>query len=58
MNIFMNIHFNIHSVFKAFCAFRLGQVILQLLQAPQKPARSVFRGGIYIYTTDQFMHVQ
>ena len=37
MNIFLNIHFNIHSLFKTFRAFRLGHVVLQLLQAPRSP---------------------
>lgn len=37
MNIQMNIHFNIHSVFKTFRVFRLGQVVLQLLQGSKTP---------------------
>lgn len=48
MNIFMNIHFNIHSVFKAFRAFRLGYVILQLLQASRSPLEA-FLGEGYIF---------
>ena len=36
MNIFLNIHFNIHSVFKVFRAFHFGYVVLQLLQAPER----------------------
>ena len=37
MNIFLNIHFNIHSVFKTFRAFCLGHVVLQLLQGSKTP---------------------
>lgn len=49
MNIFMNIHFNIHSVFKVFRAFRLGQVVLQLLQAPRSPLEAFSGvGGMFI----------
>lgn len=48
MNIFMNIYFNIHSVFKAFRAFCLGQVILQLLQAPRSPPET-FSGEGYMF---------
>lgn len=58
MNIQMNIHFNIHSVFKVFRAFCLGHVVLQLLQAPRSPSETFLGGGWYVYTTDQFMHVQ
>ena len=47
MNIFMNIHFNIHSVFKVFRAFRLGHVILQLLQGSKTPPET-FLGKGYI----------
>ena len=49
MNIQMNIHFNIHSVFKTFRAFRLGQVILQLLQAPRSPPET-FSGVSGMFT--------
>ena len=49
MNIFMNIHSDIHSVFKAFRAFRLGQVILQLLQGSKKPPEAFSGvGGMFI----------
>lgn len=48
MNIFMYIHFNIHSVFKTFRAFRLGHVILQLLQAPRSPPET-FSGEGYMF---------
>ena len=48
MNIQMNIHFNIHSVFKVFRVFRLGQVVLQLLQAPRSPPETFFKEG-YIF---------
>lgn len=48
MNIFLNIHFNIHFVFKAFRAFRHGHVILQLLQAPRSPPET-FSGEGYIF---------
>ena len=48
MNIFMNIHFNIHSVFKAFRAFCLDHVVLQLLQASRSPPEAFFREG-YIF---------
>lgn len=48
MNIFMNIHFNIHSVFKTFRAFRLGQVVLQLLQGSKTPLET-FSGEGYIF---------
>ena len=44
MNIQMNIHSNIHSVFKTFRAFRLGHVILQLLQGSRSPPET-FLGG-------------
>lgn len=44
MNIQMNIHFNIHSVFKVFRAFRLGHVVLQLLQGSKTPPEA-FSGG-------------
>ena len=40
MNIFLNIHFNIHSVFKTFRAFRRGHVILQLLQGSRSPLKT------------------
>lgn len=40
MNIFLNIHFNIHSVFKVFRAFRRGHVILQLLQGSRSPLKT------------------
>ena len=49
MNIFMNIHFNLHSVFKASHAFRLGQVILQLLQGSKTPLEA-FSGEGYMFT--------
>ena len=45
MNIQMNIHFNIHSVFKVFRAFRLGHVVLQLLQGSKTPPEAFFREG-------------
>ena len=45
MNIQMNIHFNIHSVFKVFRAFRLGHVVLQLLQAPRSPLEAFSEGS-------------
>ena len=45
MNIFLNIHFNIHSVFKTFRAFRLGQVILQLLQGSRTPLKTFLGVG-------------
>ena len=48
MNIFLNIHFNIHSVFKTFRAFHLGQVILQLLQGSKTPPEA-FSGEGYIF---------
>ena len=49
MNIFMNIHFNIHSVFKAFRAFRLGHVVLQLLQGSKTPPETFSGvGGMFI----------
>ena len=49
MNIFMNIHFNIHSVFKAFHAFRLGHVVLQLLQGSRTPSETFLGvGGMFI----------
>lgn len=49
MNIFLNIHFNIHSVFKVFRVFRRGQVILQLLQAPRSPLEAFLGvGGMFI----------
>ena len=49
MNIFMNIHFNIHSLFKTFCAFRPGYVVLQLLQAPRTPLEAFSGvGGMFI----------
>lgn len=49
MNIQMNIHFNIHSVFKAFRAFRLGYVVLQLLQALRSPSETFLGvGGMFI----------
>lgn len=48
MNIFLNIHFNIHSVFKVFRAFRLGHVILQLLQGSKTPLET-FSGEGYIF---------
>lgn len=49
MNIFMNIHFNIHSLFKAFRAFCLGHVILQLLQALINPPEAFSGvGGMFI----------
>lgn len=49
MNIFMNIHFNIHSLFKAFRAFRLGQVVLQLLQGSKTPPEAFSGvGGMFI----------
>lgn len=49
MNIFLNIHFNIHSVFKVFRAFRRGHVILQLLQAPRSPLETISGvGGMFI----------
>ena len=49
MNIFMNIHFNIHSVFKVFRAFCLGYVVLQLLQAPRSPPETFSGvGGMFI----------
>lgn len=47
MYIFMNIHFNIHSVFKVFRVFRLGHVILQLLQGSKTPPET-FSGEGYI----------
>ena len=49
MNIFMNIHFNIHSVFKTFRAFRLGQVVLQLLQASRSPPETFLGGAVCLY---------
>ena len=49
MNIFMNIHFNIHSVFKTFRTFRLGQVVLQLLQGSRSPPEAFSgEGGMFI----------
>ena len=48
MNIQMNIHFNIHSVFKVFRVFRLGQVILQLLQGFKTPLEA-FLGEGYMF---------
>lgn len=45
MNIQMNIHFNIHSVFKVFCAFRLDHVALQLLQGSKTPLETFSTGG-------------
>lgn len=49
MNIQMNIHFNIHSVFKTFRAFRLGQVVLQLLQGSKTPLETFLGGsGMFI----------
>ena len=48
MNIFLNIHFNIHSVFKVFRAFRLGYVVLQLLQGSRSPPEA-FLGVGYIF---------
>lgn len=49
MNIFMNIHFNIHSLFKVFRAFRLGYVILQLLQGSKTPPEAFSGvGGMFI----------
>lgn len=48
MNIQMNIHFNIHSVFKTFRVFCLGQVVLQLLQAPRSPPETFLGvGGMF-----------
>ena len=44
MNIQMNIHFNIHSVFKVFRAFRLDHVILQLLQGSKTPSETFSEG--------------
>ena len=51
MNIFLNIHFNIHSVFKVFRAFRRGQVILQLLQGSKTPSET-FSGAVCLYVRD------
>ena len=49
MNIFMNIHFNIHSVFKIFRAFCLGYVVLQLLQGSKTPLETFSGvGGMFI----------
>lgn len=48
MNIFLNIHFNIHSVFKVFRVFRRGHVILQLLQGSRSPLKT-FWGEGYIF---------
>lgn len=44
----MNIHSDIHSVFKVFRAFRLGQVVLQLLQGSKTPLET-FSGGAAIF---------
>ena len=44
MNIFMNIHSDIHCLFKVFHVFRLGQVVLQLLQGSKTPLEA-FLGG-------------
>ena len=49
MNIFLNIHFNIHSVFKVFRVFRLGHVILQLLQGSRTPLEA-FSGDSSMFT--------
>ena len=55
MNIFMNIHFNIHSVFKVFCAFRLGHVVLQLLQGSKTPLEAFSGvGGMFILPINLF----
>ena len=44
----MYIHFNIHSLFKAFRAFRLGYVVLQLLQGSKTPPEA-FLGEGYMF---------
>ena len=49
MNIFLNIHFSIHSVFKVFRAFRLDHVVLQLLQGSKTPPETFLGvGGMFI----------
>lgn len=45
----MNIHFNIHSLFKGFRAFRLGQVVLQLLQGSKTPLEAFSGGAVCLY---------
>ena len=53
MNIFLNIHFNIHSVFKVFRAFRRGHVILQLLQGSRSPLKT-FSGSSSMFNLCTF----
>ena len=52
MNIFLNIHFNIHSLFKVFRAFCLGYVVLQLLQAPRTPPEAFSGGAVCLHVRD------